>query len=91
MTIEESDFRLIPVSKSSSMFDLELLYVVNKGKSNERTEFRNAGYGMSLESAIRKIIMNRLSSKHIEDSVDLKTFLQEFKEEALKIKQMCGI
>lgn len=91
MIIEEADFRLIPCSKSSSHFDLELPYVVNKGKSNERTEFRNAGYGLSLESAIRKITMNRIGNKYGEGSISLKEFLKEFKEEIEKIKLMCGI
>lgn len=91
MTIEEADFRLTPCSEASSHFDLELLYVVNKGKDNERTEFRNAGYGLSLESAIRKITMSRIGSKYGEGTVSLKQFLEEFKGEIEKIKQMCGI
>lgn len=91
MVIEESDFRLIPVNETSSMVDLELLYTVNKGKANERTEFRNAGYGMSLDRAIRNVVMYRVNNKHDNDSIDLKTFLKEFKEEVAKIEQICGI
>lgn len=91
MTIEESDFRLTPCSEASSRFDLELLYVVNKGKSNERTEFRNAGYGLSLDSAIRKITINRMSTKYGESSISLKTFLEGFREEVSKIKELCEI
>jgi len=72
MTIEEADFRLTPCSEASSQFDLELLYVVNKGKNNERTEFRNAGYGLSLESAIRKITMSRIGNKYGEGTISLK-------------------
>lgn len=89
MTIEESDFKLIPCSEASPHFDLELLYTVNKGKSNERIEFRNAGYGLTLESAIRRIIMSRIASKHGEGTISLKEFLGEFKEEIKKIKQIC--
>lgn len=91
MTIEEADFKLTPCSEASSHFDLELLYVVNKGKDNERTEFRNAGYGLSLESAIRKITMSRIGNKYGEGTISLKQFLEEFKGEIEKIKQMCGI
>lgn len=91
MTIEEADFRLTPCTEASSHFDLELLYVVNKGKNNERTEFRNAGYGLSLESAIRKITMSRIGNKYGEGTISLKQFLEEFKGEIEKIKQMCGI
>lgn len=89
MIIEESDFKLIPVSESSSLFDLELLYTVNKGKSNERTEFRNAGYGFTLPSAIRKVIMNRIENKH--ESISLKTFLKEFKDEVDKLDKLWKI
>lgn len=91
MVVEESDFRLIPCNENSSLFDLELIYVVNKGKSNERSEFRNAGYGFTLESAIRKIIMNRIKNKCGEETISLKEFLLEFKEEVTKIKQLCVI
>lgn len=91
MTIEEADFRLTPCTEASSHFDLELLYVVNKGKNNERAEFRNAGYGLSLESAIRKITMSRIGNKYGEGTISLKQFLEEFKGEIEKIKQMCGI
>lgn len=91
MTIEEADFRLTPCREASSHFDLELLYVVNKGKDNERTEFRNAGYGLSLVSAIRKITMSRIGNKYGEGTISLKQFLEEFKGEIEKIKQMCGI
>lgn len=91
MIIEEHDFRLTPCSESSSMFDLDLLYVVNKGKDNERTEFRNAGYGLSIEHALRKVAMSRLEKKYGEGTMSLAEFLKEFKEEVAKIKQMCAI
>ena len=91
MTIEEADFELIPCSESSSRYDLELLYIVNKGKNNERTEFRNVGYGLSLESAIRRIIRYRIGNKYEEEAITLKQFLEAFKEEAEKIKQMCEL
>ena len=91
MTIEEADFKLIPCSESSSRYDLEVLYIVNKGKSNERTEFRNVGYGLSLESAIRRIIRYRIGNKYEEEAITLKQFLEAFKEEAEKIKQMCEL
>lgn len=91
MVIEEEDFRLIPCNESSMLFDIELLYTVNKGKSNERTEFRNAGYGISLENAIRKVIMNRIGNKHVEGTISLEQFLKEFKEEISKIKQLCAV
>lgn len=89
MVIEEQDFKLTPCSEASLRFDLELLYVINKGKSNERSEFKNAGYGLSLESAIRKVAMNRIGKKH--GTISLAEFLKEFKEEVAKIEQICTI
>lgn len=87
MTIEEKDFRIISIDDSSPCFDLELLYTVNKGKEKERTEFRNAAYGISLESALKRIIQYRLNNKH--DVLDLKTYLKEYKLELASIKQLC--
>lgn len=90
MTIEESDFKLTSCSEGALLFDLELIKVVNKGKKNERTEFSNAGYGMTLESAIKKVVQNRIDTKH-EEAISLKQFLKEYKEETVKIKQICQI
>lgn len=90
MIIEEKDFKLTPVDNASKVFDLELLYTVNKGKSNERTEFRTEGYGLRLNTAIEKIIMYRISNKYPkEEIISLKTFLEEYKEESKKIKELC--
>ena len=47
MTIEESDFRLTSVNDYSNLFNLEILTVINKGKSNEGKEFKNVAYGVS--------------------------------------------
>lgn len=84
MIIEESDFRLIPCENS---FDLELLYTVNKGKKNERKEFKNVAYGLQLDNAIQRIIMYRLNNKF--ETVTLKEFLKEYKDQLSKIKDLC--
>ena len=44
MIIEEKDFRLTPVSESSPMFDLELLYTVRPKGKEARQEFKNVAY-----------------------------------------------
>ena len=71
MIIEESDFRLIPVKESGLLFDLELLKVINKGKENERTEFKNIAYGITIESALKYIANARINAKY-NDSISLK-------------------
>jgi hypothetical protein len=89
MIIEESDFRLTPVSETSSLFDLELLYTIRPKGKETRQEFKNVAYGISLESALKKIIQYRLSGKH--DAVNLATYLKEFKEELDSLKKLCEI
>lgn len=90
MVIEESDFRLIPVKESGLLFDLELLKVINKGKENERTEFKNIAYGITIESALKYIANARINSKH-NDSISLKQYLQEYKDIINSIKDTCKI
>lgn len=80
MIIEEKDFRLIPVSDSSIAFDLELLYTIRPKGKEERQEFKNVAYGISLSSAIKKIAQYRVSCNHKDESVKLLAYLTEFKE-----------
>ena len=90
MIIEESDFRLIPIKEAGLLFDLELLKVINKGKENERTEFKNIAYGITLESALKYIANARISAKH-EGSISLQQYLQEYKDVINSIKAICKI
>lgn len=90
MVIEEKDFRLFPIKECGSRFDLELLYIINKGKENERSEFKNVAYGITLETALKYIITYRLNSKFT-DSIDLKTYLQEYKSMLDELKKICEL
>lgn len=90
MVIEESDFRLIPVKESGLLFDLELLKVINKGKENERTEFKNIAYGITIESALKYIANARINAKY-NDSISLKQYLQEYKDIINSIRDTCKI
>lgn len=83
MIIEESDFKLEQVSDTSDRFDLDLLRIVNKGKANERAEFKNEAYGISLVNAMKKIILYRMNLKS--ETLSLKEFLKEYKIESEKI------
>lgn len=80
MIIEEKDFRLKPIDDSSLMFDLELLYKVTPKGGESRLEFKTDAYGLSLESALKKIVQYRLSQKHPE-AVSLESYCKEFIEE----------
>ena len=89
MIIEGPDFRLTFSESGVLQFDLELLQTINKGKKNERQEFRIDGYAYSLESVIKKIIQYRLDKK--EETVDLKEFLKQFKEQVNIIHNLCKV
>lgn len=89
MVIEEPGlFRLTPVKDSGERFDLELIKVINKGKDNERQEFQNVAYGISLESAIRHIANYQINAKY-DGTINLKTYLKEYRDIISNIKQIC--
>lgn len=89
MVIEEKDFRLTPVKDCGDRFDLELLRTINKGKENERQEFKVIAYGVNLDSAFRYIINSRIADK-CPETIDLKTYLQAYKNILEELKQLCG-
>lgn len=76
MVIQGEFFKMTPVSEHSLHYDLELLYEI-KGK-NPRQEYKNAGYGMPLETAIRKCIQYALSQKF--EVLTLREYLDEYKK-----------
>lgn len=91
MIIEEKDFRLIPVNDSSIFFDLELLYKIQPKGKESRYEFKNAAYGISLESAIKKVAQFRVTNKNNDGAITLLKYFKEFKDELDSIKKLCGI
>ena len=54
MIIQGEFYQLIPVDESSLFFDLKLLHKV--GGKNPREEFKDAGYGLTLTTAIKKCV-----------------------------------
>lgn len=89
MTIEEPDFKLIPVS-DSPFWDLELLYIVKPKGGEPRQEFKNAGYGMTLKSAIKQIVHYRICCKHKDAAIKLREYIKEYKEIVSVINNLCG-
>lgn len=89
MVIEESDFKLTQVSESSSFWDLELLSIVRPKGKEARQEFKNAGYGLTLSSAIRKIASFRIAQKHGEESLTMQQYLKEYKEIIDNLSRAC--
>lgn len=91
MIIEEKDFRLTPVDESSPMFDLDLLYIIKPNGKESRLEFKNAGYGLTLQNAIKKVAQYRVACNHKDEAVTLLAYFEEFKKELDSLKQLCGI
>lgn len=85
MVIEEADFRMTSVA-SGPFWDLELLYTVRPKGKPERQEFKDAGFGMSLETCIRKVVHHRISSK--QDVSTLKEYVQDYKEEVKRLEEL---
>ena len=75
MVIQGDFYQLIPVNEHSLLFDLKLLYKV-KGK-NPREEYKDAGYGLSLESALKKCVQYAINNKF--EVLSLKEYLEEFR------------
>lgn len=88
MEIVEKDFKLKSIDECSPFFDLELLYVVKPRGGESRLEFKNAGYGMSLENAIRKIAQYRVDCNHREEAIRLKIYFAEYKRELDSLKEL---
>lgn len=91
MVIEESDFKLTAINDTSPFFDLEILKIVNKGKENEKKEFQNAGYGLTLESAIKRIAQYRVSNKIGDESISMATYMSLYKDTIKEIKELCNV
>ena len=89
MVIEEKDFRFTPVNDSSPMFDLELLHIIKPKGGEPREEFKVAGYGLPLEAVIKRIISFRIQSKHGDETISLKEYLEDYKQIQKEIKEIC--
>lgn len=75
MVIQGEFYQLIPVNEHSLLFDLKLLYKI--GGKNPREEYKDAGYGLSLESALKKCVQYAINNKF--EVLTLKEYLEEFK------------
>ena len=75
MVIQGEFFQLTPVSEHSLLWDLKLLYKI--GGKNPREEYKEAGYGLTLDTAIKKCINYALNQRF--DVLSLKEYLDEFR------------
>lgn len=84
MIIQGEFFQIIPVNEHSLLFDLKLLHEI-KGK-NPRKEYKDAGYGLTLESAIKKCVQYAISKKY--ETLSLKEYVEEFRATQKEIERM---
>jgi hypothetical protein len=91
MVIEEPDFRMTSSTNNLPFWDLELLYIVKPKNGEPRKEFKIAGYGLSFEGAIRKIVNFRIACKFPKSALTLKQYLKEYKEEVNKINELTRV
>jgi len=86
MIIEGEFYRLTPIDDHCFRFDLELLY--NIGGKNPRKEFKNAGYGYTLDNAIKSIVAHAVYNKYDKvEIVTLKQYLKDVKDIYEEIKK----
>ena len=91
MIIETSDFILEQTSESSLLWDLTFSKVINKGKENERIEFKDPLYGVSIESAKKRIALWRIN-KLVDKKLASNDFNTLYKQEKEKIdKELINI
>lgn len=86
MVIEGKFYRLTQISDSSPFWDLELLYTVRPKGKEARVEFKNAGYGMTLISALIACCSFATARKLDKEVVTLKEYVDAYnksKEEIL--------
>lgn len=76
MVIKGDWYELTSINEHSTQFDLKLLYKI-KG-NNERYEFKDVGYGLSLDTAMKKCIQYALSQKF--ETIALKDYLKEWRK-----------
>lgn len=86
MVIEEKLFRLIPVNDHSNFFDLELLYDI--GGKNPRKEFKNVGYGLTIESALSQIANYMVFKKCNINTITFKQYVEEYKKAVKEIENL---
>lgn len=85
MIIQGTIYRLTPINEHSPRYDLELLHDI--GGKNPRQEFKAIAYGVSLEGALERAILFATNKRLGEEVVNLKQFLNVYKEESDKIRR----
>lgn len=87
MIIQEEDFKLELNDSCFDRYTLELIYVVNaKDPTKRREEFKEAGYDMTLETCLNKIINYRISKR--QEVYTLKDYMIAYKAERVLLSEL---
>lgn len=84
--IEDYDYKLTPINDASPLFDLELLRIINKGKENQREEFKVEAYGIPLHAALKRIISYRILKG--DEIISLAEYLKLYNEQVDKLDNL---
>lgn len=86
MIIQEEDFRMTSCGEANYFFDLEILQTIRPKGGEERREFKNVGYGMTLKKCIQCIINNRIENK--QSTLTLTEYLRLYEEQLTKLETL---
>ena len=87
MIIEDIDYRLTQINENSLLWDLELLHTIKPKGKESRQEFKISGYGLTLESAMKKVVAYRIHNRHLDSAMQMKDFIQELNNEVKNLKE----
>lgn len=85
MTIEGTFYKLIPIDDNSPFFDLSLLKTI-KSKTNPREEWQIVAYGITIDTAIRRIINYAINSKYQDEAITFEEYLNAYNREKINLK-----
>lgn len=89
MTITEADFTLKPSSGCVDRYDLTFNKRVKKRDTGQYAiEPGDTLYGLTMPSAIRKIVHHRIAKKYLEDNITLMQFITEWKVSIKNLNQL---
>ena len=83
MIIKNDDYIVKQIAEDSLFWDLTFSKIVNKGKDTERIEFKDPIYGISMETAKKRIALWRTNKKLKEE-----TNPEEFRKVYLQEKEI---
>ena len=90
MTIVEQDFTVEPCSVSPDKYNLTFNKRVKKRDTGQYAiEPGDTMYGLTLSSALRKIVHKRVAKKYEDDNITLKEFFKEYKNSYKELTELC--